>query len=106
MKHGELREPRQLGDDDPEEVGHLGPAQQRGVAAPQSAEPGDDVAVSEVPVQQQDLHERPGATSVAVRAAGQRPERVVRRGERARGAGLGQRGRAGQRPGLAARTSR
>ena len=40
----QLGEPRQLGDDDTEQVGHLGATQQLGVAATDGSEPVNDVA--------------------------------------------------------------
>ena len=53
-----------------------------------------------VPVQEQDLHELPGAGGVAVGLSGRGPERVVGAGERAAGGGLDQGGCAGQGAGL------
>ena len=61
----------------------------------------DHVLVGEVAVQQQDLDQCPGAVRVAVDLAGRGPPGVVDRGEPARGPGLLQRGRTGQRAGLA-----
>ena len=63
---------------------------------------GDDVLAVHVPVQQEDLDQRPGAGGVAVRLAGGGPPGVMHGGELPGGAGLLQRGRPGQRAGLAA----
>ena len=54
----------------------------------------------QVPVGQQHLDQRPGPLGVTVLAAGSGPEGVVSGRERAALAGLSQRGRARQRPGL------
>ena len=62
---------------------------------------GEHVGTVEMAVQQQHLDQRPGARRVAVSLAGGGPERLVLGGEHPRGAGLGQRGSAGQRAGLA-----
>jgi hypothetical protein len=72
-----------------------GPGPQR------AGESGDDVLAVHVPVQQQDLDQRPGPGGVAVGLAGGGPPGVVDGSELPRGAGLLQRGRAGQRAGLA-----
>ena len=50
----------------------------------------------EVAVQQQHLHQRAGATGVTVGFAGRGPKRVVLGGERLGGAGVDERGGAGQ----------
>ncbi len=76
-------------------VGAGGPDRQRG------ADPGEHVGAVEVAVQQQHLDQRPGAAGVTVGFAGGGPKRVVLGGERLGGAGLGQRGRPGQRAGFA-----
>ena len=76
------------------------PGPQRG------GQPGDDVLVGHVPVQQQHLDQGPGAGRVAVGLAGRRPPGVVDRGELARRAGLFQRGRARERAGFADQASR
>jgi hypothetical protein len=52
------------------------------------------------------LDERAGAGPVATGAASRVPKPLVASGEDAAGAGLGKRGRAGKRAGLAARISR
>lgn len=57
---------------------------------------GDDVLVVHVPVQQQDLDQRPGADGVAVGLAGGGPPGVVHGGELSGRAGLLRRGRSGQ----------
>jgi hypothetical protein len=75
-----------------------------GVARPdrhRGGQAGDDVGVSEEAVQQQRLDQQPGASAITGVLAGERPECVVRGGEGAGGAGLGERGRAGQRARLA-----
>ena len=64
-------------------------------------DPGDDVGVTVVAVQQQHLDQGPGAATVAVGVAGGGPERLMGAGEQPGGAGLDQGCRAGQRPGFA-----
>ncbi|MDG9713381.1 hypothetical protein [Streptomyces sp. DH10] len=61
----------------------------------------DHVLVSEVPVQQQDLDQRPGAVPLAMDLAGLGPPGVVDRGEPACGPGLFQGGGTREGAGLA-----
>jgi len=82
---------------------HIGadrPDSQRGGDA------GDDISVLVVAVQQQDLHQRPGAGAPAVGVSRRGPERLMGAGERADRTGLDQRGRAAQGAGLRISTSR
>ena len=81
---------------DSDDVGVAGADGQRGL------QPGGDVLVGHVSVQQQHLDQFAGARAVAVGLAGSRPERLVGGGERPAGPGLHQRGGAGQRAGLEA----
>ncbi|WP_407674535.1 hypothetical protein [Nonomuraea glycinis] len=61
-----------------------------------SGNPGDDLLMGHVPVQQQHFDQRAGAGRVAVRSPGRLPPRLMHRGELARRPGLHQRGRARQ----------
>ena len=63
------------------------------------ADPGDDVIGVVVAVEQQHVAQGAGAGGVTVAAAGEIPELLMLGSESARGAGLGERGCAGQCPG-------
>jgi hypothetical protein len=76
-------------------------------AGPQrGCQPRDDMLAVHVAVQQQHLHQRPGAGGVAMGLAGGGPPSVMDWRELPGGAGLLQRGRPGQRPGLRTSASR
>ena len=70
-------------------------------SAPARSEAGDDVLVSHVPVQQENLDQRASAVPITVRLARGGSPGVVDRGEPAHRAGLLERGRPRQRAGFA-----
>lgn len=71
-----------------------------------SGEAGDDMLMRQVPAQQQDLDQGPGAVSLTVDLLGLIPPGVMDRGELARRASLFERGGAGKAPGLRTSASR